>query len=183
MKERPIIFSTEMVKAILNGRKTQTRRVVKPQPQKDETIGNISCNGVVECWFLCDSDGDEMPNSEIRCPHGQVGDRLWVRETYGLLTNDKLTYRASCDEWHVKNKFTCKWKPSIFMPRCASRILLEIIGVRVERINCMTENEAHAEGVDNLVTFKELWDSLNSKRGFGWDINPFCWVLSFKKLD
>jgi len=143
MKERPILFSGPMVKAILEGRKTQTRRVVK-----------LNMSGRVQLsrrqWHTDDA------NAVLGCPYGQPGDRLWVKETHrfdGLDPKialrsqclDEISYRAdmqgdrACDD--------CAWRPSIFMPRWASRITLEITGVRVERLNQISEADAKAEGI------------------------------------
>jgi len=183
MKEHPIIFNTETVKAILDGRKTQTRRVIKPQP-------------------LLEYKGLKM-QFHRKCPYGQVGDRLWVRETWAVaptLNTTKpsdllkkydiipITYRAT-----YPNESHYMWRPSIFMPRWASRITLEIIGVRVEQLQEITDEDALAEGVYGDETpydqatpsmcFEALWDSLNAKRGYGWDKNPWVWVLEFKKVD
>lgn len=162
MNEHPIIFSTEMVRAILDGRKTMTRRVIN-HPERYEHIR--------ECDFCC--------------PYGQVGDKLWVRESF-LIKHDYKTpkgfpyYKTNfCDD-----KIT-KWKPSIFMPRWASRITLEITGIRVERLQEISEQDAKDEGIcfydDNAVdVFRELWDSINAKRGYSWESNPFVWVIEFK---
>lgn len=176
MKERPILFSGEMVRAILEGRKTMTRRVIKPF----------------------------VPIIDF-CPYGKTSDRLWVRETFAhvsswshynrLAPNSKWLYRAD-KEWPVS-----RWKPSIFMPRLASRITLEITGVRVEQVRDISENDASAEGLQdwypdpqkpnpypnggpytNIQRFAALWDSINKKRGYGWDSNPWVWVIEFKRI-
>ncbi|MBE3130599.1 MAG: hypothetical protein IMZ54_07765 [Acidobacteria bacterium] len=213
MKERPILFSSEMVKAILDGRKTQTRRVVKPQPEQGLTIGNISCNGMQEEWFLCDKDGDEIPDSIINCPYGQPSDRLWVRETWDVYSSESdnqpsgppvVTYKA--DGGYSATR-PGRWRSPIFMPRTMSRITFEITAVRVERLQDISEENAKAEGCGGYVGgegpvnecvlavepgylhqrffrdgFSFLWDSLNAKRGYGWDANPFVWVISFRRI-
>ena len=178
MKVRPILFSGSMVRAILDGRKTMTRRVVKKQhiPFVANILGG----------FL---DGNWKHNP---FPYGRPGDRLWVRETFSYGANG---YYFRSD---VKQPETVKyaWKPSIHMPRVASRITLEVTGVRVERVQEITEDDAKAEGCDPLVesdgsvtcgrrktVFAKLWDSINSKRGFGWDKNPWVWVIEFKKIN
>lgn len=161
MTERPILFSGPMVRAILDGRKTQTRRVAK--------------------------DRDKP------CKYGIAGDRLWVRETWqsaaamGVChaSDDYFVYRATDPDWE-----TCEgwqWRPSIFMPRKASRITLEITDVRAERLQDITNKDARAEGLARgtvypRMWFEDLWDSINAKRGFGWDVNPFVWVITFKKV-
>jgi len=193
MKERPILFNAAMVNAILEGRKTQTRRVIKCEMK----------------W-----DGDDFGESlepVKHCPYGLPGDRLWARETWraeelesGL---DGIRYRAddsfraiqnsraSSDRWMDAARPGDPWRPSIFMPRWASRISLEVTGVRVERVQKITEADAQCEGWDmsNLPEghcydcthhardwFAELWDSINAKRGYGWILNPWVWVIEFK---
>jgi len=199
---KPIIFNTAMVKAILDGPKTQTRRVMKPQPYEEEylVVGNYTP-------ALVDKNGDQYPadyqlfgayteDGELtwKCPYGQVGDRIWVRETWGVTygwDNDSprdigqretIYYKAggSTNNEGTHLHDVRKWRPSIFMPRRASRITLEITEVRVEQLNCMTESDAHLEGVDNLVTFMLLWDRLNKKRGYEWESNCWVWVITFK---
>lgn len=152
MKERPILFKGDMVNAILDGRKTQTRRVIKPQPfaqpekSDDEPIWEVYA-------------GDELSGT-IKCPYGQPGDRLWVRETWrqfdasdecdhldfpcGCPRTGDPVYRATHDDGESK------WKPSIFMPRWASRITLEITDVRVERLQDISEEDAKAEGAQHF---------------------------------
>ena len=128
-----------------------------------------------------------------RCPYGQVGDRLWVRESFGYLIDGGIAYRANCDSWHLKHGLTIPWKPSIHMFRKDSRITLEITGVRVERLQEITEEDAQSEGIKQLhfttgmkvncmPQFIELWDSLNAKRGYGWEVNPWVWVIGFKVI-
>ena len=170
MKERPIIFNTEMVKAILEGRKTQTRRVIKPQP-----------SGIILVWE--------------HCPYGQVGDRLWVRETWNAghdgqsLPVFKAGLSADLTKELEADELWSGWKPSIHMPRWASRITLEITEIRVERLQEITEEDAKAEGCvkqikDGLIfdsaihEYSWLWDSLNAK--YPWESNPWVWVISFK---
>ena len=164
MKEHPILFSTEMVKAILDGRKTMTRRVIK-DPYKYITIPHPS-------------------------PYGQVGDKLWVRETWTQFPDgESVVYKAD-----GKPYFNV-WKPSIFMPHKFSRITLEITNIRVERlqeINTKRHDEVAKEGWPFGYTglsiekapvelFAELWDSINLKRGYSWGSNPWVWVIEFKK--
>ncbi len=200
MKEKPILFSTDMVKAILEGRKTMTRRIIKPQPDlgidpfegySHITVGNYSP-------ALIDKNGEMYPGEEIfgaytddgewgwKCPYGQVGGRLWVRETWKKLhpiMDSKALYKADM----MAPDLGKPWRPSIFMPRWASRILLEITEVRVERLNCMTESDVSAEGYETEVgaepkpAFSVFWDSINAKRGYGWSVNPWVWVIEFKR--
>lgn len=164
MKERPIIFSGEMVRAILAGRKTQTRRVIKPQP-------------VIQ-------DGVAFFKTGQRCPYGQIGDRMWVREAW-IRNSGVPAYRADDPSWPGE---TPKWKPSIHMPRWASRITLEIVNVRVERLQDITVGDAWAEGCPNSDVnvipdwFIPLWAGINAARGNGWDDNPWVWAIEFKRV-
>jgi hypothetical protein len=228
MKERPILFSGPMVRAILEGKKTQTRRVVRPQPIlkpcADEKVGHAWHwkKGRREAiWW----EKIATPMSMLQhCPYGGPGDRLWVRETwYSVAENDQLKPTKmphgpnSEQHWGyvagLYNKFSGKvgkpgkpqWagktRASIHMPRWASRLTLEVTGVRVERLQDITEDDIVAEGislikgkgwhnpVDNRCypraewAFQYLWDSINAKRGFGWEVNPWVWVVSFPRMD
>lgn len=213
MTERPILFSGEMVKAILDGRKTQTRRVVKPQP-KEVHVGKAKEKRYVEVITLNNSEiaAPGSPAHIEECPYGISDDRLWVRETSVLLPNNTTLYRATDGErgeaWMMYGK--PKWKPSIFMPRWASRITLEITNVRVERLQDITEEDAIKEGIqksdseglrhwpylgaDHLVkgtpkvfpfarqAFSSLWDSINGKK-HPWSSNPWCWVIEFNRVN
>jgi hypothetical protein len=205
MKERPIIFSGPMVRAILDGRKTQTRRPIKPQPDNGNGIGWYKTDGGhAHDFHYTDEEGDPT-DSEIFCPYGGPGDRLWVRETWTSLmfpSNYKdskvpkhfIHYRA--DDFHVGEK----WKPSIHMPRWASRITLETTDVRVERVQEISKVAARAEGIHSYLmspefqgipshlpggtigAFRHLWDSTNGKKpGMDWASNPWVWVIEFKE--
>lgn len=182
MKERPILFSGPMVRAILAGHKTQTRRVVKAAPY-----------GSPNHWL-----------AGYPCPYGIAGDRLWVKETFHPMPhlNAKAYFRATDPLVGVR-----KWKPSIFMPRALSRITLEIVAVRVERLNEISESDALAEGMtqatadavmcpEELATFaaahmlapdamsriifETVWESINGPGS--WALNPWVWVIEFRKL-
>jgi len=189
MKERPILFSGEMVRAILDGRKTMTRRVAtKIKAPKAWTMPNgiDSFWNVNPCWR-------ETPGE--LCPYGKPGDRLWVREAFavGLSNQEGIAYRAT-SKWYdfedgtPENFKEIKWKPSIFMPRWASRITLEITNVRVERLQDISNKDIESEGacgmacVTHRLTFKQLWDSINSKRGYSWESNPWVWVVEFERI-
>lgn len=217
MKERPILFSGEMVKAILDGRKTQTRRAVKPQPLQDvdgdEEItweekpietGWESEIGTEPCfahWQLM-RPGKLQP-AKILCPYGVVGDRLWVKETYAERADvnwreepdkarrycfykaDDANANSNTNNWHSWGK----WKSGRFMPRCLSRLTLEITGVRVERLQDISHKDALAEGVkydvskedgSPLARYQQLWNKINGPGS--WDANPFVWVIEFKKI-
>ena len=208
IKEKPILFNTEMVRAVLDGRKTQTRRVIKPQPDGNFRGPHLYNPGKIG------PDGEEYPGPEVfgiysaygewgtLCPYGKPGDRLWVRETFAphedakhwpeVRTPSRCDYRASCSSTVLQEE---TWTPSIFMPRWASRILLEVVSVRVERIQDISEEDSWSEGYpyDESVSrndpyrgrkwFQGLWDSINAKRGYGWDSNPFVWVVEFRVLE
>ena len=202
MKERPILFSGEMVRAILDGRKTMTRRVAtKIKAPKAWTMPNgiDSFWNVNPCWR-------ETPGE--LCPYGKPGDRLWVREAFavGLSNQEGIAYRAT-SKWYDFEDGTpesfkeIKWKPSIFMPRRYSRITLEITNIHVERLQYISEEDAKREGVesnfdegvvyygplnkghaDARIAFSWLWDSINAKRGYSWESNPWVWVVEFKRV-
>jgi hypothetical protein len=231
VKERPILFSGEMVRAIRNNLKTQTRRVVKPMPFIDYPTGfrlqqeykldhHPKCS-FVQAGMLCDCQAIYEPwkTERIAACLYKVGMRLWVRETFAYVSPDEnprpveecnIEYRADTNAkypggWEAEpdNPEALKWKPSIFMPRWASRITLEVTGVRVERLNSISEEDCIAEGIsywqDNIgpcfglipgkatnrtgyAAFGRLWNSINEKRGYGWDKNPFVWCISFKTV-
>lgn len=194
--DKPIIFSTDMVKAILAGRKSQTRRVVKPQPPHatfHRRMGEFGCDIEV-------ADGYYM-NPPIK-----PDDTLWVRETWCKF-GDIIGVNEDADVYYYKADYSCpvdksikRWRPSIHMPREASRISLLVKNIRVERLQDITPYDAWNEGcrignslpweqhIPELqqqcrdVVFRGLWDSINAKRGFGWATNPFCWVISFEVI-
>lgn len=217
MKERPILFNGEMVVEVLDDNKIHTRRVIVPQPRvlyNDEGDGKLL---EPDNW-LRDSDGNwmprvgDVPGDLIRCPYGIRGDRLWVREAFSVYHRADATpvrgqphdpfvvYRADDDEPESNIPLTepFRWRPSIHMPRKHSRINLEIVDVRVERVQDITEAGARAEGVvgcarqnsyprgtdgqPDRAEFPILWDSINKSRGYGWDTNPWVWVVEFKRL-
>lgn len=226
--ERGMIFNTEMVRALLDGRKTQTRRPVK-FPVHDKTLG-------------CELAGNELAGelsagNYLNSAFGKPGDRLWVRETWAILGNEDgccidweenlckadersaaRIYRASCEQrtgnyglwsipddadWkpHTKDhQFEGAWRPSIHMPRWASRILLEITDVRVERLNSISESDAIAEGLERYnddgiiyygpfgrgdcrpeVAYRDLWLSIYGAES--WQANPWVWVIEFKRVE
>ncbi|MBZ1846738.1 hypothetical protein KFB38_23410 [Klebsiella pneumoniae] len=219
MKERGVIFNGEMVRAILHGRKTQTRRIMKPQPEPCPRGGHWWPSNVFKTMLHVE---DEMQNGKggwgglvgDACPFGDVGDRIWVRETWaeaGASAPDLKLYRANYPE-HVPSIYEnvppaeeIRWTPSIHMPRTASRILLEITDVRVERLNAISEEDAEAEGIDmealydsqdcydciadhNMTgrptvtgAFKYLWESIYGAEN--WLANPWVWVIEFKRVE
>lgn len=224
MKQHPILFSGEMVKAIIEGRKTQTRRLMKPQPNIPSTGHPVAQAELLQSWLR-----------DHACPYGAVGDQLWVRETFAIETNFNLDdeesypppfkdgrpvkrYPESDDgEWgayweqpHYRatdptpeldypdndtGAPMVKWQPSIHMPRWASRITLEIVSVRVERLDEITEDDAKAEGAplgrvlgygrlgmqSHREGFIDLWEQINGKRA-SWLTNPWVWVIEFKRI-
>ena len=220
MKERPIIFNSEMIKAIRDGRKFQTRRILKvPENGRIKPGTQAYDNGVSICF-----DQSGLADWEtLKCPYGKIGDMLWVRETWspwrGILCPcsggcncDQYLYKADPDtDFANKCEYPedrIRWKPSIFMPRKASRILLEITDIRVERVQDIKEKDCESEGIEVAESigdyagalwiartekatfnfsnaqsaFQYLWDSINAKRGYGWKVNPFVWVIDFKEI-
>ncbi|EKN4803127.1 morphogenetic protein [Yersinia enterocolitica] len=203
MNEKPILFNAEMVNAILSGRKTQTRRIIKVQPQVTEQrlreLGawqdgfNLSqqVNAAFQAGFI-----------DVSCPLGKPGDQLWVRETWNK-HGGLLTYRADHDWIEEMRKATvcpAKWVPSIHMPRWASRINLLITGVRVERLRDISQEDAQAEGMEltgwrptysdpdsggeyetPYDNFAELWTSIYGEES--WQANPCVWVIEFERME
>jgi len=268
MKERPIIFNSEMVRAILEKRKTQTRRIIKPRkpfltqckwygPHPNGGWWGVDIpDGITPSQYgILAGDGMGFP-----CPYGVPGDRLWVRETwipdppqdgswdYEVFTDGKVFNfdalpKSYKNPKHVIYKSSWgdigfKWHPSIHMPRWASRITIEITDVRVQRVQEISEEDAIAEGIEYLFSkedcltvagligskqedhgyknylwhgdfgsygggnkqsdswpyqysgyksardsYSSLWEKINAKRGYGWDINPWVWCLSFRVLE
>ena len=183
IKERPILFSAPMVRAILEGRKTVTRRAVK-FPFIDRAVG-------------CELSGNEIGPEEIRnnCPYGVPGQRLWVRETHSFVPDPEEPAGYSQVLYAADGQKYGKNRPSIHMFRADSRILLEITDVRVERLQDITEDQAKAEGVCTSAVesfqaagadrpagfaFRDLWTSINGDEG--WTANPWVWVVEFKRV-
>lgn len=259
VRERPILFSAAMVRAILDGSKTQTRRVVKlprsatfdncavqtwdteadrlraiaPEPPD---IAPYLLGKRVEGQYLVCNLIDDVGIARVQCPYGQPGDLLWVRERHSIFDMRpescdtefsalptqpcpvSIGYAADganrdatipVDEW--RESFDTDhiiWRPSIHMPRWASRITLEITSIRVERLQSISEADALAEGVecqqcdgvnwrevggepqqcahphcgDGIALYRHMWNSLNASRGYGWDVNPWVWVIEFARV-
>lgn len=237
MKERPILFSGPMVRAILEGRKTQTRRIVKPQPTEclphtkyleGEEIAIHYARGYrwrpSKNWEAYTREGEKRLAELMlsKCPYGKPGDRLWCRETWQVVHFSRDPETGHCDDyWHSKDIPPANtdywtvvyeassgfednredrgfpWRPSIHMPRWASRITLEITGIRVERLQEISEEDAKAEGVDSIeccvsgdpeaphedryvAGFHHLWESINGPGS--WEANPWVWVVEFRRL-
>jgi hypothetical protein len=228
VKSRPILFSGPMVRAILEGRKTATRRVVKPQPEH----GVMPCHYSPTGWAYMAAGQEGCTCRPIPCKQGTIGDRLWVRETwkYADWTEDGepfIGYAADgavsewpptpspgwedrvYDEWAALSSpenraidgksADRKWRPSIFMPAWASRITLEITGVKVEWLQDITDDDAIAEGMDGRysctdptrkadkhnvpasVQFACLWNEINGPK-YPWKSNPWVWCISFRRI-
>lgn len=220
MKERPILMNAAMVRAILDGRKTQTRRPVKPQPYTipwRDAYGNAD----EALFWRYDESREDWPYPRF-CPLGQIGDRLWVRETWAEALGSSFAaplerYRqGGADGYGIGAIYRATphpdyrvetWRPSIHMPRWASRIILEITDVRVERVQDITDDDAVAdlgclricdedEPCDTSVTstdpvgdFRALWDSIyypgiyKKQTLFKWDANPWVWVVEFRRVE
>jgi len=202
--EKPILFSTPMVLAILVGRKAMTRRVVKHQPP--------STSSFFHGWVLSSTEpknegcvawgpNEQCTNHYCKIPY-EVGDILWVRETWAQLDMD---YKVVPGQFNIDDFNECPivykadypnkqiiWRPSIFMPRSAARLFLKVKSIRVERLQEITEEDARREGcIYGMITgqctakgqFRDLWDSLNSKRGYDWNRNPWVWVIEFERVE
>lgn len=209
MSEIPIIFCTDMVRAILDDRKSKTRRLdglyeINKEPNNWEEPFR---NKVTGLWEFCHKIDNYV--IEVKSKY-QEGDLLWVRESYHLnsvqddyaaivyATSDKHEYRSLNGDdlaqalriMHNDNaRFFTGYHPSIHMPRWAARIFREVTNVKVERLQDISRDDCWAEGMEfgvgavyqGIVQFRNLWDSLNTKRGFGWEANPYVWVYTFKK--
>lgn len=259
VRERPILFSAPMVRAILDGKKTQTRRIVKNETgacsecfaaavPHNEGDGGVGIFGTDPYLRVAYCEHADRGGGRIRCRHGAVGERLWIKETFQIECNrgieDSTTYPPRFNDgrpvqWHEEDDWgrwwqqphyratdgeendlvdyeeedengddkPLGWKPSIFMPRWASRIDLEIASVRVERLQEITEDDARAEGihhhdgspfqslgpggcaqvpttmvVEARSEFRHLWDGINGERA-AWSTNPWVWVVSFKRIE
>ena len=182
MTARPILFSGPMVRALLEGRKTQTRRAVKPQPPSGHVyVGRVLCSthrADEGKWTWAVGQAAMLREAHrVSCPYGQPGDLLWVRETFGEFRENWIGYRATCGDPPPDSG---SWKPSIFMPRWASRLTLRITDVRVQRLQDCSHADAAAEGVGDLIEYGVLWESINGPGS--WDANPWVWALTFKVI-
>lgn len=221
MTERPIIFSGDMVRAIIDGRKTQTRRVLGFQPLEILTPRNRTKRSLdqvtrmwsgTRTWFALTERGQTVEGNRgtaFRCKYGEVGDRLWVRETWqayepksqrfggqGPLASAVMRVYAyppikgeSVVEYAADSTLRGgKWRSPIHMPRWASRLMLKITDVQVQRVQDISRLDADAEGfertpslpIDPRDWFRSRWDEINAKRGFGWNANPWVWAITFQ---
>lgn len=218
MKEKPILFGGPMVRAILEGRKSQTRRLVKYVAERG---GAIAFDGKTLTYAETNPyTGEHVKRHAMGCPYGKPGDRLWVRETWAVEESLNDTPPSKFSKWptwfaadgsYLANtpkrgvhtgKPRGRWRPSIHMPRWASRITLEITDVRVERVKEISGQDAISEGIepfsrDGITTFRDyltgetghaayqsfqtLWQSINGLDS--WDANPWVWVVEFQKLE
>jgi hypothetical protein len=194
-----------MVRAILEGRKTQTRRPIRGATGAfwDHSAWRpVVRDGAITHWKSADGGSTFGPGSPCpRCPYGAPGDRLWVRETWALATDSCTDYCAVqfradsaiqaftvprvIEHYGERRSLSDGWRPSIFMPRWASRIELEIVNVRLERVQQISEADIQAEGAPSdwgcrHTWFSPLWDTINDKRGYPWDRNPWVWVVEFR---
>ncbi|MEJ7685670.1 MAG: hypothetical protein WKG52_00975 [Variovorax sp.] len=212
MKERPILFSAPMVRALLDGSKTQTRRVCKQATGPSLSVGiDDDEPGVAALsWLSGNGPGHDVHETvkKVRCPYGVPGDRLWVRETHakiigqsgGWIETDHFATYTHGDRLGDTLGLKKKWTPSIHMPRAASRIDLEVTGVRVERLQDISEADARAEGAREcdyasgrevllagasqrgsfVLHYRDIWERIN---GLGsWAANPWVWVVEFKRV-
>jgi hypothetical protein len=192
MRERPILFSGPMVRALLAGTKTQTRRIIKPQPPA--STGYLINEDPEGKGHLCVSDLGESGEFHAgvdpwrRCPYGQPGDRLWVKE--GFLRSRDIGERhmylddpgVEAAEEHTSCQLPWRRMSPLYMPRWFSRLTLEVVEVRAERLQSMTPDDARAECGGVVGSFTALWDSINAKRGYPWASNPWVWALTLRRL-
>ncbi|NIJ84426.1 hypothetical protein FHY35_001381 [Xanthomonas arboricola] len=210
MRERPILFNGAMVRAILSGAKSQTRRVVKPQPPAGHNFAGFTTYSTHRAdegkavWAAGEVRAALIDAHRVACPFGQPGDRLWVRETWAQpvpLDPGPTFYRAdypACVPSHFENvppADSVRWTPSIHMPRKACRLVLEITEVRVERLQAISEADALAEGAmewagEQSTPIRDLnagderiaFKALWESTGGDWDANPWVWAISFRRL-
>jgi len=218
MITKPIIFSTPMIQAILNGRKTQTRRVLKPQPHKYLPEGKYRYDGLQEfipAIELLDANG-EPTEKYFSCgkPRYQPNDLLWVREVWRYCEDaNGYCYKASqpyeadnCRKFASVCAHSPKWRSPIHMPKEAARIWLRVTGVKVERLNDISNDDAKAEGIpegsnsthfnldgsikehidytDYIEEYRELWDKIHKNDGYHcWNLNPWVFVYEFERIE
>ncbi|WP_442956118.1 hypothetical protein [Pantoea sp. AS142] len=206
MRERPIIFNADMVRAVLDGRKTQTRRIMRVQPESNQfglrriiASAKRSDTGKYH-WTESNATGNHIRSAPFSFPFGAIGDRLWVREAFRVHSRATdvatLVYKASEQQSWTQQTYRVpiekcnkpavvdNWTPSIHMPRWASRITLKITGVRVERLQDISAEDAAAEGIEGrakMHDFGVLWSSIYGDDN--WQANPWVWVIEFKPVE
>lgn len=191
---RPILFSGAMVRALLGGHKTQTRRVIATQPPEELTPEELNLarnqNGL---WHWTNGmqwqfwpGGPDHPERDMPCPFGVEGGLLWVKETYRIESDATRVFRADGEFLPGHTQRGLRWIPSIYMARKDSRITLRVMRVRAERLQDISELDALAEGVRSPIShraaFADLWDSINAERGKAWAENPWVWVIEFQVI-
>lgn len=204
-RERPLIFSGPMVRALLAGTKSQTRRVVMPPEwlvRPDQALEEMRSDPL-KVWGIGGAGSVLHPRVKLwSCPYGRPGDRLWLRETWREWPSKRVApngvqYAADIGHAYRGDDGAGRWRPSIFMPRWASRLTLQLTGVRVERLQDISEEDAKAEGCEasELVqmkdgspcystTFQKLWRNIHGiDNPAAWDSNPWCWCLSFRRAE
>jgi len=209
MKSKPILFSGPMVRAILAGTKTQTRRIIKPQPPAWCVYAGISEMTPPGQWEFRGPHNNQSAAKFIPCPYLPMSETtLWVRETHAIVPrtaywHDRdIPHREHGYDWAIyregwERSPPCKWRPSIHMPRWASRISLAIKSMRCQLLQDISEEDAIAEGVQSVSVkdvprnaawsarqdFSQLWDKINGKRpGCTWVANPWVWAVTFSRL-
>lgn len=202
MNFHPILFTSEMIRANLEGRKTQTRRVVMPQPEPWQSICDLQDGTFARI-------GEDYESLPFRCPYGVPGDVLWARETWA--TDHKMFYpcfpvvyaadgspasheivKGRVYSPEVKDWFPFRWRPSIHMPKWACRLWCRVESVRVQRVQEITLADCAAEGAppthdadqvwDSTDTYRKLWNRINEGRGFGWKANPWVWAITYTPM-
>ena len=206
LTEKPILFNTDMVRAILENRKTATRRVVKPQPTPDETKPHQVCKNIGDgtCFYFDCPGFDGVGPYKLRY---RTGDVLYVRETWlsyeqdHIIDGKKYAYKAdeTSESDRIRKEYGYKWHPSIHMPKEAARLFLRVTDVRVERLQEITEEQAESEGLykgwtaterSSMATtakqaFMWVWDSTvkpADRALYGWTANPWVWVIEFERI-
>jgi len=191
MTTHPILFSTPMVQAILEGRKTMTRRIIK-SPTGLFGIGMAKYEPNTNFHYhnreVIALDENERSVKNILCPYGHPGDVLWVREKWSDGCMGGYIYAGGRTEQELKDySYSYSWRPSIHMPKAACRIFLKITDIRVERLQDIDESDAKDEGmisscINNYCDhFMEVWETINGKKS--WDENPWVWVISFERCE
>ena len=192
--QHPILFNGDMVRAIIAGRKTQTRMVVRPQPSGAWAVPPVTVSAGRWTSHGCTSD--------LRCPYGTPGDLLWVREAWrevssAMMADGSIPSQPARCVYRADRPWDGPWRPSIHMPRWASRITLEVADVRAQRVQEITVDDAAAEGflqdgdsptefggrVRTIGGFRDAWNHLYAPRGYGWSDNPWVWVVEFRKME